>query len=100
MKLHNLKTLVHLKKILSLIIKAHKLLYDTYDTEQEIYLQSKIDENKMAVSNKKSAMAWKAVNDVSGRKKSNNDKIKAISGEDRIIVWHNHFKYLLGIHLK
>ena len=41
-------------------------------------------------------MDWKAVNDVSGRKKSNNDKIKAISGEERIIVWHNHFKYLLG----
>ena len=47
---------------------AQKLLYATYDTEQEIYLQSKIDEIKMAVSNKKSAMAWKAVNDVSGRK--------------------------------
>ena len=29
-----------------------KLLYDTYDIEQEIYLHSKIDEIKMAVSNK------------------------------------------------
>ena len=60
---------------------AHKLLYDTYDTEQEIYLQSKIDEIKMAVSNKKSALAWKAVNDVSGRKKSNKAKIKTINGK-------------------
>ena len=75
---------------------SQELLYDTYDTEQEIYLQSKIDELKMAVSNKKSAMAWKSVNDVSGRKKSNKAKIKAISGEERIIVWHNHFKDLLG----
>ena len=50
----------------------------------------------MAVSNKKAAMAWKAVNNVSRRKKSNKAKIKAISGEERIIVWHNHFKYLLG----
>ena len=50
----------------------------------------------MAVSNKESAMAWKAVNDVSGRKKSNKAKIKAISREERIIVWHNHFKDLLG----
>ena len=39
-----------------------------YDTEQRIYLQSKIDEIKIAVSNKKSAMVWKAVNDVIGRK--------------------------------
>ena len=41
-------------------------------------------------------MDWKAVNDVSGRKKSNTAKIKAISGEERIIVWHNHIKDLLG----
>ena len=61
---------------------AKKLLYDTYDKQQEICLQSKIDEIKMAVLNKKSDMAWKAVNDV--------------SGEERIIVWHNHFKDLLG----
>ena len=40
----------------------------------------------MAISNKKSAIAWKAVNDVSGRKKSNKAKIKTISGEERIIV--------------
>ena len=75
---------------------SQELLYATYDTEQEIYLQSKIDEIKMAVLNKKSAMACKAVYEVSGRKKSNKAKIKAISGEERIIVWHNHFKDLLG----
>ena len=75
---------------------AQELLYATYDTEQEIYLQSKIDEIKMAVLNKKSDMAWTAVNDVSGRKNSNKAKIKTISGEERIIVWHNHFKDLLG----
>ena len=73
---------------------AQKLLYDIYDTEQEIYLQSKIDEIRRAVSNNKSAMVWKSVNDVSGRKKSN--KIQIISGEERIIVWHNLFKDLLG----
>ena len=75
---------------------SQQLIYDTYDTEQEIYLQSKVDEIKMAVSNKKSAIACKAVNDVSGRKKINKAKIKEISGEERIIVWHNHFNDLLG----
>ena len=50
----------------------------------------------MAVSKKKSAIAWKEVNDVSGRKNSNKSKIKAIRGEERIIVWHNHFKDILG----
>ena len=50
----------------------------------------------MAVSNKKSAIAWKAVNDVSGRKNNNKAKIKTTSREEKIIVWHNHFKDLLG----
>ena len=50
----------------------------------------------MSVSNKKSAMAWNEVNYVIGRKKINKTKIKAISGEEIIIVCHNHFKDILG----
>ena len=75
---------------------SQKELYDTYDTQQEIQLQSKIDEIKAAVSNQKSACAWKKVNDITGRKKNNKAKIKATSGEERIKLWHNHFKDLLG----
>ena len=75
---------------------SQKALYDTYDTQQEIYLQSKIDEIKAAVSNQKSVCAWKVVNDITGRKKNNKAKIKATSGEERIKLWHNHFKDLLG----
>ena len=48
----------------------------------------------MEVSNTKSSMVWKAVNDVI-RKKSNKAKIKATSGEERIIVWYNICKDLL-----
>ena len=48
------------------------------------------------MSNQKSAFAWKVVNDITGRKKNNKSKIKATSGEERIKLWHNHFKYLLG----
>ena len=75
---------------------SQKALYDTYDTQQEIYLQSKIDEIKAAVSNQKSSCTWKVVNDITGRKKNNKAKIKATSGEERIKLWHNHFKDLLG----
>ena len=40
----------------------------------------------MRVSNKKSYFSWKAVNDVSVGKKGNTTKIKATSGEERIIL--------------
>ena len=63
---------------------SQRALYDTYDTQQEIYLQSKIDEIKCAVSNQKSACSWKVVNDITSRKKNNKPKIKSTSGEERI----------------
>ena len=71
---------------------TQKVIYDTYDTEQELYIQSKIDEIRAAVSNQKSAYTWKVVINITGRKKNNKTKIKATSGEERITLWHNHFK--------
>ena len=75
MKLQNLKNSCPSEENTESYNLAHTLLYDTYDIEQEIYVQSKTDEIKMTVSNKKSAIAWTA-NDVSGRKKNNKAKIK------------------------
>ena len=97
-----LKTAAQLKNSCSTIENinsyylSQKALYNIYDTQQEIYLQSKIDEIKAAVSNQKSACAWKVVNDITGRKKNNKAKIKATNGEERIKLWYNYFKELLG----
>ena len=46
--------------------------------------------------NKISALAWKIVNEVSGRHNSNRAKLKANSGKERIQIWNNHFKELLS----
>ena len=46
--------------------------------------------------NKKSALAWKIVNEVSGKNNSNRTKLKAYSGKERIQLWNDHFKELLG----
>ena len=51
--------------------------------EQTDYVQNKIGEIKNAMCNKKSALAWKIVNEVSGRKNSNRTKLKANSGKER-----------------
>ena len=46
--------------------------------------------------NKKSALAWKIVYKVSGRNNLNRAKHKANSGKERIHLWNDHFKELLG----
>ena len=46
--------------------------------------------------NKKSALAWKIVNEVSGRNNSNRAKLKANSGKKRIQLWNDYVKELLG----
>ena len=50
-----------------------------YQREQEEYFTRKIEEIEYAISFKKYALAWKIVNEVSGRKKSNKAKLKANS---------------------
>ena len=49
-----------------------------YQREQEEYVIRKIEEIEDAISFKKSALAWKTVNEVSGRKKSNKPNLKPI----------------------
>ena len=77
-------------------IKTHKSLENSYDLEQNNYINIKINEIQTAATNKKSALAWKTINEVSGRKKSNKAKLKATSDKERIKLWHTHFKELLG----
>ena len=46
--------------------------------------------------NKKASLAWKIVNEVSGRNISNRAKLKG--GKERIQLWYDRFKELLGKH--
>jgi hypothetical protein len=75
---------------------ARTTLTEVYNKEQTDYLQSKIDLITNASSNKQSAVAWKTVNEISGRKSSNKSKLKASSQEDRLNLWKQHFQSLLG----
>ena len=47
---------------------ARNQLKDTYKEEHKIYIQNKINLINNAAVNKQSALAWKTVNEVSGRK--------------------------------
>ena len=45
-------------------VHAQTMLVNSYEEEQALYIQYKINEINNAVSNNKSALAWKAVNEV------------------------------------
>ena len=54
----------------------------------------------MAATNKKYALTWQTINEISGRKKSNKSKLKANNDNERIKLWHKHFKDLLGTNIQ
>ena len=70
-----------------------------YDAEQSKYVNKKIKDIEITAANKQSSIAWKIVNEISGRKNSNSAKLKASSNGERIKIWHNHFQELLGSQL-
>ena len=49
--------------------RAQKEYELSYEKEQSEYIQTKIGEIQCAIRNQKSSIAWKTVNEVSGRKK-------------------------------
>ncbi|XP_071958787.1 uncharacterized protein [Antedon mediterranea] len=67
-----------------------------YQIELETYLQTKIDSIKQYSVNKQSSMVWDTINEISGRKRISQAKLKATSQNDRLNQWKNHFKNLLG----
>ena len=76
--------------------KAKADLTSTYETEQAKYLQTKIDLIVNSANNMQSAMAWKTINEISGRKGSSKAKLKAKDQSDRLKKWKEHFENLLG----
>lgn len=75
---------------------AQTKLKHTYRTEQETYINSKIELIENSAINKQAALAWKTVNEISGRKSSNKAKLKASDQKERIDKWKVHFANLLG----
>ena len=76
---------------------ARDNLNATYESEQKKYIQNKIDETTNATTNQKSSEAWKAVNEITGRKTTNKAKLKAKNETERVILWKEHFQKLLGL---
>ena len=55
-----------------------------------------MDEIRAAADHQKSKIVWERVNEFTGRKETNNGRIKAKSTEERIKKWKDQFLNLLG----
>ena len=76
--------------------EAKQELQESYDREQEKYVNEKIHAITDAIQHQKSGLAWETVNEFTRRKGTNRGRIKAKSPEDRVSKWKTHFLNLLG----
>ena len=66
-----------------------------YLKEQAEYIQIQIDKIRDSVEDRQSRIAWQT-NEVSRRKSTAKAKLKAASQQERVKLWEQHFKNLLG----
>ena len=76
--------------------KAQYLLTGIYLKEQREYIQNQIDKIRDSVEDRQSRIAWQTINEVSRRKSTTKAKLKAANQLERIKLWKQHFKNLLG----
>ena len=67
-----------------------------YIKEQTEYIQNQIDKIRDSVEDRQSRIVWQTINEVSRRKNTAKAKLKAANQQERIKLWKQHFKNLLG----
>ena len=76
--------------------KAQYQLAGIYLKEQAEYIQNQIDKIRDSVEDRQSRIAWQTINEVSRRTSTAKAKLKAASQQERVKLWEQHFKNLLG----
>ena len=76
--------------------KAQYQLAGIYLKEQAEYIQNQIDKIRDSVEDRQSRIAWQTINEVSRRKSTAKAKLKAASQQERVNLWEQNFKNLLG----
>ena len=75
---------------------AQYQLAGIYLKEQAEYIQNQIDKIRDSVEDRQSRIAWQTINEVSRRKSTAKAKLKVASQQERVKLWEQHFKNLLG----
>ena len=76
-------------------LKTAYQLAGIYIKEQTEYIQNQIDKIRDSVEDRQSRIAWQTINEVR-RKSTVKAKLKAAKQQERIKLWKQHFKNLLG----
>ena len=76
--------------------RAQNKLASIYLKEQTEYIQNQIDKIRDSVKDRQSRIAWQTINEVSRGKSTTKAKLKATNQQERIKLWKQHFKDLLG----
>ena len=76
--------------------KAQYQLAGIYLKEQAEYIQNQIDKIRYSVEDRQSRIARQTINEVSRRKSTAKAKLKTTSQQERVKLWEQHFKNLLG----
>ena len=64
--------------------------------EQTEYIQNQIDKIRNSVEDRQSRIAWQTINQVIRRKSTVKAKLNTANQQERIKLWKQHFKNLLG----
>ena len=75
--------------------KARYQLAGIYLKEQAEYIQNQIDKIRDLLEDRQSRIAWQTINEVR-RKSTAKAKLKAASQQERVKLWEQHLKNLLG----
>ncbi|XP_015753298.1 PREDICTED: uncharacterized protein LOC107333054 [Acropora digitifera] len=76
--------------------QAKKELEVAYNKVTKEMLRKKIKEVETAHINRQHGLAWKLVNDISGRRETQKGQIAGNTQQERLQNWHKHFMGLLG----
>ena len=76
--------------------KKKEELYDAYAIVDEEELTKMVTEAEQAHASSQHGMAWKLINEISGRHRAQSSKLKANSPDERVQIWFNHFMRKYG----
>ena len=71
-------------------------LCDAYERIREEEAMQEIEQIENAMDGQKFREAWKAVNELSGRKNAKDGQVSGESPKERVNTWFTHFSKLMG----
>ena len=74
--------------------KKKEELYNVYAIVDVEELTNMVTEAEQAHASSQHGVAWKLINEISGRHRAQSSKLKANSPEERVQLWFNHFSQL------